>query len=226
MRLAMGASSMLRKRSTAPLLAVVVGLLGAAPARAELLQDARLGFKVTVPDGFADYPAGKQQPGTLYSYVRGTPGTSDFAIVSIKPMGGTIGRDPLLPSELPHVDGVEFTVRPEKWKSFHIEVLVGVARQTDLALLVQVAQVPLKHEAIQLLVVGPEAHRAELNALLQTLLASLDGQSSWLTDAERSYRLGKAVGLVVGFVLALSIALWLVWRLRKRPRTPVPRQET
>ena len=215
----MGAPTVRRKWWTASLLAIVAGVLGAATARAELLQDARLGFTMTVPAGFADYPPGKGQTGTLYSYVKGTPGSNDFAIVSIKPMGGTIGREPLPSSELPHVDGVEFTVRREKWKTFEVDVLVGTARQNDAALLVQVAQVPLKREAIELAVTGPEARRGELSALLQTLLGSLDGQSNWLTDVERSYRLGKAAALVV----ALALAIWFVWRRRKRDEAPSPR---
>ena len=212
----MGARRMRRKRWTAPLLALVAGVLGAANARAELLQDARLGFTMTVPAGFADYPPGREQTGTLYSFVKGTPGSNDFAIVSIKPMGGTIGREPLPASELPHVEGVEFTVRREKWKTFEVDVLVGTARQNDAALLVQVAQVPLKREAIELAVTGPEARRRELNALLQTLLASLDGRSNWLTDGERSYRLGQAAVVV----LVLALGVWFVWRWRKRVDAP------
>ena len=194
---------------------VAASALPAQPARAEEIRDANFGFTLTLPDGFGDYPPGRAQPKTIYSYVNGLPGSDNFAIVSIQPLGGTIGREPLDPLGLPHVDGVQFSVRPEKWKSFDIDVMVGVARQQDASILVQIAQVPLKREAIQLAVSGPEAHQAELTALLRTLLGSLDGESNWLSNSERAYRGGKAA---VG-VVALALVGWWAWRQRKRSRS-------
>jgi len=192
------------------------GLLGATAARAEVIRDAKLGFTLTLPPGFVDFPAGRTQPGTVYSYIKGDPGSDDYAIVAIIPMGGTIGREPLTSAGLPHADGVQFSLGRDKWKSFDVDVMVGVARQENVSILVRIAQVPLKREAIQVAVTGPEARRAELTALLQTLLASLDGESNWLTNSERAYRGGKAaVGLV-----ALALAGLLFWRQRKRSRGP------
>ena len=113
---------------------------------------------------------------------------------------------------MPQADGIKFDLRREKWKSFDIEVLVGVAQQ-EPGIAVLVAQVPLKRQAIQVAVTAPLARQAELLSLLRTLLASLDGPSNWLTDKERSLSAGKAVG---GLVVMLGLAGWAIARWRKR----------
>jgi hypothetical protein len=130
-------------------------------------------------------------------------------------MGGTIGREALQHKDLPKIEGVKFDLRREKWKTFDIDVMVGTARQEGIGVYVAVAQVPLKKEAIQVVVAGPEARREVVLATLRTLLGSLDGPSNWLTDAERSTRLGKLAG---GIVVALAFAGWLIWLSLKKPR--------
>ncbi len=132
-------------------------------------------------------------------------------------MGGTLGREPL--KTLPQADGIKFDLRREKWKSFDIDVMIGVARQGQVGLYVLVAQVPLKPEAIQLKLVAPEAHQAELLALLRTLLAGLDGPSNWLTAGERARSAGRAVG---GLAVLLGLAIWLFARWRKSRKQPAP----
>jgi hypothetical protein len=209
-------------RSTWWFAVVALGLLSAATARAEVIRDEALGFTLTVPEGFVDYPPGREQQGTPYAYVKGQPGTTDFTIIGVKPMGGTIGREPLPASELPQADGIKFDLRREKWKSFDIEVLVGVAQQ-EPGIAVLVAQVPLKRQAIQLAVTSPLARQAELLPLLRSLLASLDGPSNWLTDRERSLRAGKAIG---GLAVMLGLAGWAIARWRKRRRTAAVEDRT
>jgi hypothetical protein len=195
---------------------VALGLLYGATARAEVIRDEALGFTLTVPEGFADYPPGRQLSGTLYAYATGEPGTDDFTMIGIKPMGGTIGREPLPASELPQAEGIKFDLRREKWKSFDIDVMVGVTTQ-GLGAAVVIAQVPLKRQAIQVAVTAPDARQADLLPLLRSLLASLDGPSNWLTDAERSRRAGTVIG---GLAVVLGLAGWAFARWRKRRKDP------
>jgi len=199
-------------RSTWWLAVVALGLLHGGTARADVIRDEALGFTMTVPEGFVDYAPGREQQGTAYAYVKGEPGTTNFAIIGIKPMGGTIGREPLPPSELPQADGIKFDLRREKWNSFDIEVLVGVAQQ-EPGIAVLVAQVPLRRQAIQVAVTAPLARQAELLPLLRSLLASLDGPSNWQTDKERSLKAGKLIG---GVAVLLGLAAWAIVRWRKR----------
>ena len=195
-------------------LALACGAISAT-ARAEVIRDDKLNFTLTLPEGFKDFPEAKEAQGLAYSFIQGTPGTQDFTIVGVKPMGGIIGREALQKKDLPHFDGVTFDLRREKWKTFDIDVMVGTARQEDLGVFVTVAQVPLKKEAIQVTVAGPEARKTQVLAVLRTLLASLDGPSNWLTDAERSMRLGKIAGGLLGALAIAGVTIWLSLRKRR-----------
>jgi len=195
-------------------LALACGAISAT-ARAEVIRDDKLNFTLTLPEGFKDFPEAKEAQGLAYSFIQGTPGTQDFTIVGVKPMGGIIGREALQKKDLPHFDGVTFDLRREKWKSFDIDVMVGTARQEDLGVFVTVAQVPLKKEAIQVTVAGPEARKTQVLAMLRTLLASLDGPSNWLSDAERSMRLGKIAGGLLGALAIAGVTIWLSLRKRR-----------
>jgi hypothetical protein len=191
----------------------VLALLPEATALADVIHDQKLGFAMTLPEGFADYPPGREVPNTRYAFIKGVAGSDDFVIVGIEPMGGTIGREPLKASDIPATPGTTFELRREKWKSFEIDVMSGVARGDEGSVFLLVAQVPLEREAIQLKLVGPEAKGGEMIILLRALLGSLDGRSNWLTDQERSRRLGKAA---VWLMLALAMGGWAIWRWRRR----------
>jgi hypothetical protein len=199
------------------LLVIAAAWLAApAPARAEVVRDAQLGFTLTLPDGFVDFPRGRGTPDTVWSFARGDPAGDDFAIVGVERMHGTIGREPLPASALPRVGGVAFEARREKWKSFEIDVIAGRAEQEGVRLFVLVAQVPLKREAVQLKLAGPAAKEAELGALMRTLLARLDGPSNWLTDGERAESAVKA-----GFWLTFTAGMlgWTIWSWRRRRKS-------
>jgi hypothetical protein len=75
--------------------------------------------------------------------------------------------------------------------------------------------VPHANLGVQVQIVGPAADEARLRQELDAFLAGLDGKSSWLSDAERSEKLGTLVGGAVGVLLAVGFALW--WSRRKRP---------
>jgi len=76
-------------------------------------------------------------------------------------------------------------------------------------------QIPLKPEAIQLVVMGTEDQQALAVQVSETILRSVDGKSNWLSDEERSESLGQIVGLGVGGAIAIPIALWFRSRRKK-----------
>jgi len=78
-------------------------------------------------------------------------------------------------------------------------------------------QVPLAKQALMLTLLGPGANEAALAGELQTFLSALDGKSNWLSDEERSEKLGRLVGTIVGVVIGLGIVLW--WRRRRRAQS-------
>jgi len=54
-----------------------------------------------------------------------------------------------------------------------------------IAGLVLVTQVPLRREAVQLFLSGPADQETRGQALLSETLASLEGESNWLSTSER-----------------------------------------
>ena len=52
---------------------------------------------------------------------------------------------------------------------------------------------------------------------MTALLATLDGETNWLTDEQRARRLGTAAGLWIGIGVAL-VAI-LVWRKRRSAKS-------
>ena len=79
----------------------------------------------------------------------------------------------------------------------------------DQTLVVFISQLPLAPEAVQVTVAGSTAHEAEASATFRALVASVDGKSSWLSDADRSFRLGELVGSTLGVGLGLGLYFWL-----------------
>jgi hypothetical protein len=62
---------------------------------------------------------------------------------------------------------------------------------------------------------GPALDESRLAAELTQVLGSLEGSTNWLTDQERSRKLGQGIGRLAGFLLAAGVVLYL-WRRRSR----------
>jgi hypothetical protein len=138
------------------------------------------------------------------------------AVVIIGRMHGVLGRKHFDPSKAPIPGVSDARIRQQKWKTFDIDVIEGHVSQGGIRMSVRAAQIPLKPEAIQLVVLVPVGKEAEADALLTELLAGLDGPSNWLTDYEWS----ESIGQVVACIVVLTIApLFVAWRKRFR-RSP------
>jgi hypothetical protein len=190
-----------------------------AAAPAGTIRDAEHGFSFTVPDGYTNYPQG-HGPDITHVLARGKPNEPSFTQLKIQQMHDTFGRESLDRDQAERAwrgglraSGIELTdfdLRKLTWKSFDIDVVVSHVAGTDKKLIL-VAQVPLKPEAIQIILAGPSSDEARLTAELQAVLASLDGPTNWKTNAERIQALAEAIGLVVG----IFVGVWW-FRLRKR----------
>src|SRR5437763_1170084 len=102
-----------------------------------------------------------------------------------------------------------------KWKAFDLQGLRSlVSQQGGEQAFVLVTQVPLRREAVQLFLSGPADQEARGQTLLSETLASLEGESNWLTSTERAGRLGTAAGWWIG--IAVAVIAVLVWKRRRR----------
>lgn len=205
--------------------AVSVALLARPAAAGPTVDAAKLGFTFTLPDGFENTDANAGGATSGMAFKRGQPGAGSFAVLEIVPMRGTIGPGKLVRKTLEDsanaalraagATATDFDYRTARWKTFDLELVVAHIAKGTQRLVSLTAQVPLVGQAVQVNLVGPAADEARLLGELQSILGSLDGQSSWLSDDERSERLGKLVGFLVVGLGALTVAA-VVRRRRAR----------
>ena len=174
--------------------------------------NAELGYRFALPSGFTAFPEARSQKDMVDCWSEATPVSAHGAmILCVQRMHGVLPREAMRQQDLPATTQlVSF-----KWKEFDLQGLRSlVSPQGGEQAFVLVAQVPLRREAVQLFLSGPADQEARGQTLLTETLASLEGESNWLTSTERAGRLGTAAGWWIG-IAAAAIAV-LVWRKRRR----------
>jgi len=172
--------------------------------------DSTLGYRLTVPDGFSAFPEGRAgNPDLVECWAEDEPvSTQGGLVLCVQRLHGVIGREPIGADEIPV--GAQLTTL--KWQEFELQGVKAQVERDEGPSFTLVAQVPLKPEAIQLLLAGPADQAERGDTLLRGTLASLHGETNWLTSAERSERIGK----IVGVWITIAFALGVIWYMRKR----------
>lgn len=210
-------------RAVWSLIALLV-LVYAAPASALVLDDPALGFQITIPDSMERMAVGEATIDVAHAF-RETGGAHRLPLVlQIQRLHGTIGRERLTLESLPANIRAGATLGVERWGEFELDVVRTRTDADGEVLATRTVQVPLRREAIQLVLGGSLDREAELDATLRALLASLHGESNWLTRAERVHRLRQGVMSCAPFVLlpVAGLITLLVIRLRRRRNGPPP----
>lgn len=181
-------------------------------SRVEVIHNDNPVFSLHVPPGFYRQPDNDK---FLLSLATSDPadGIPDV-FVAVQRMRGTIGTEPAV---LPAGVAPNLKVGTVRWSGFDLEAATRRVTTLGQTLDVCVVQVPIRGEAIQLMVAVPPAKTATLDALTAKFLAGLDGASSWtyLSPGDQSaLRVGGAAALVAD---AAGIAL-LVFLLRRHRR--------
>ena len=190
--------------------AVTLFLLMAATAVRSQVRNAELGYSLTPPEGFADFPAARSQKDVVDAWSETAPASANGALVLlVARMHGTLPREAMRQEDVP----ANTQVVSLKWKGFDVSGLKTLTTQAGQPVFVLVAQVPLRKEAVQLSVAGPEEQEARGQSIMEATLASLEGETSWLTSTERAGRLGTIAGWWIGIAVA-AIAI-LAWRKRR-----------
>ncbi len=147
-----------------------IGLLSAGDAGAESFLSEAFGFRFSVPDGFVE--GVDEEPATLAD---GTPmtvaafveedQTSEIPIsIFIERLGQTVDPNQRADlSSLPQEEGVSLSLEIKRWKDSVLQVLKHEASfGPGLEAVGYLIQFPLKDEAIQLRVQGPQDRRDEV----------------------------------------------------------------
>ena len=190
--------------------AVLLLLLVGAPAAESQVRNAELGYSLTLPEGFTDFPEARSQKDVVGSWSEATPLSANGGVVLlVVRMHGVLPREALRQEDVPaNTQVVSF-----KWKGFDVGGLKTETTQAGQPVFVLVAQVPLRREAVQLSVAGPGDQAARGQAIMEAMLTSLEGETNWLTSAERAGRLGNVAGWWIA--IAVAVIVVLAWRRRR-----------
>jgi len=174
--------------------------------------NADLGYVMSLPDGFIAIPAecagGHDVVGCWAG--EGSQSSQGTLVVCVQRMHATLGRERLKSSDLPAKSRL-LTVR---WNGLDIDAIRTDTSQAGTPITVYTAQVPLRKEAIQVVVAGPSARSTETLATLNWVLGSLKGETNWLSSTERAGRAGTIVGWVIGIAIGLLVVRLVVARRR------------
>jgi hypothetical protein len=169
-----------------------------------------LGYRFTLPSGFAAFPEGRAQKDIVDCWSEATPASARGAmILCVQRMHGVLPREAMRPEDVPATTQLV----SYQWKEFDLQGLRSRAVQGGESVFVLVTQVPLRREAVQLFFSGPADQEARGQSLMTETLASLEGESNWLSASERAGRLGTAAGWWIA--IAAAVIAVLVWRKRR-----------
>jgi hypothetical protein len=189
-------------------------VIGGSLVVAGELKDDKFGFRLTIPDGFKPEPS-LVHGDTIYSYVRPDGSAGLRQVIQIARMRGTIGSERLEAKDVSKFPQV--TVTQEKWKTTDVDVMRVPQQAQGIDMIILTAQIPLKHEAIQIAVGGEKSTEQSLWQLLRALLASLEEERHELSTSQRVEKLLNGLyglaGLVVVIVL---VVVWFRRGARKR----------
>ena len=185
-------------------------LLVSASAVESQVRNAELGYSLTLPEGFTDFPAARSQKDVVDAWTETAPVSANGALVLlVARMHGVLPREALRQEDVPaNTQVVSF-----KWKGFDVSGLKTLTTQGGQPMFVLVAQVPLRKEAVQLSVAGPADQEARGQSIMEATLTSLEGETNWLTSTERAGRLGTIAGWWIGIAVAATAIL--AWRKRR-----------
>lgn len=164
-------------------------------------------FHMRVPEGFRPFAEGKDRKEILCAYIRGTPGTDGTEMIRVEALGGTIGREPLtLEGGRQYVPpGTALSLETYEWQGFEVQGIRARLKVNGHDATSVTVQVPLRKEAIQVEV--GDIGKGDPRETVQSVLRGLQGESNWLTDQERGYKLGSGIGRLVGFGLMAVIGI-------------------
>jgi len=170
-----------------------------------------LGYRFQLPDGFIGVPGDQSLHRDIVDcWSEPMPASPSGALMlCVHRMHGVLPHEAMRPEELPPGAGlVSFF-----WKGFDVQGIRTDTVRSGMRITALVAQVPLRKEAIQLSLAGPTGQVSRMQAIMTSTLASLEGETNWLTSVERSSRLGKGVGAMLALVILVIAAR--IWRNRR-----------
>lgn len=185
---------------------------------ADTVKNRNLGFSLKLSDKFIERPdVVESKPDIVHAFQFGEATEAEFPVLLIiEKLGGTLGRERLEEKQMP--PGFTGKIFITTWQEFEVEGFETPGILDGSNFMTYTVQIPLKGEAIQVAILGPEDRKDELKLLLRQVLDNLNGESNWLSSIvpsnisnSENYGIILLSIAIVGFLAGLVI-LWLLPR--------------
>lgn len=175
-------------------------------------------FAISVPDGFQRRDDLNRSVQILTFQRAGLTGSRIGTIIAVDRLGGTIGREPLTADQLASAGVKGATVEQVTWRTFDVSMARQTADIGGRAGTMFFVQIPLKPEAIQVKVITDASEEAEGRALMLSTIATIQGDTNWLTTDERSKKLGEGIArlVIAGLVFVVIAGAVIAFVVRRR----------
>ena len=187
---------------------------------AATITDTRFNFTLVISDRYRQFPGAAD---SLYYFATSDPanGVPD-ATIAIQRLHGTIGKEHLDLSAT-GLPGAQLLTG--QWKSFTVDVFAAQVDATGTKMAIRGAQLPLAHEAVQIIVAVPLAREASAEGILNEFLTGFDGPSNWstpkpITPKKRGELIGEGIGRMLLTIAMLILGVGALIRfIRRRAAT-------
>lgn len=190
-----------------------------SPAFAETIEDEALKFSLTLPDGFVARPDLQGvAPNVAHAFEFGDAAEDGTPILLfVEKLGGVIGRERINPENMPAgFAGRHFVTT---WQGFELDAFAVPESLEGMDVITYNVQIPLRGQAIQLKLFGPQSREERLQQLQRQLLDNLQGETNWLASAAPTSVVNSdsyattMLAIGIGIALAVLVALFFISRV-------------
>ena len=182
-------------------------LLLQAPVNSEL------GYRLTLPEDFVRITDVIPFPGkdTVDCWGGEAPGGGNL-ILCVERLHAELSTQHVPRADLPPSQQLT-TV---KWKDYDVDATRTDTMLGRVAVVIYAARVPLRREAIRVLVTTQQDRADAARAILIQVLGSLEGESNWPKPAGQSGPLGKTFGWIIAIAFVVLVLRILATRRKTR----------
>lgn len=149
----------------------------------EIFKDPQGTFTCRIPDGFKKAPENISSGTFICAYFIPAEAGQIPITLGIQRLGGTIGNERLTTKDLPKItktgDIQKASLSRAIWKEYEIDVINVYMGPSHKSMVSTVAQVPIRHQAIQIVLTGTVKTVDQVRQYLNEILAGFEGETNW-----------------------------------------------